>query len=292
MIFIVIPVFNRKKFTYNCIKSLQSQTFTEFKIILVDDGSTDGTEELIKKEFPEVIILKGNGNLWWTGAINLGVNYVLNISNNKLEDFVLTLNNDLEISEDYIKNIYQSAITYSNSLIGSVSVDINNNDYLSFCGVKCNEYTAKEDSLNKKFNNSYSAFCAAFTKCLESDLLPGRGTLIPLHLFEKIGLYDNINFPHYAADHDFSLRAKRHGYKLLIFPSVVVKSHIEQTGISIENSKLSLKYFYNLFFSIKSPVNLKLRYRWAIKNTKLKFLYFMIGLCRVGFSSLTSAIKN
>ena len=66
-LFIVIPVHNRKHFTRDCLLSLRKQTFQNFTIIVIDDGSSDGTGEMIQKEFPEVVLLHGDGNLWWTG---------------------------------------------------------------------------------------------------------------------------------------------------------------------------------------------------------------------------------
>ena len=60
-IYIIIPVHNNKKETLNCLGCLAKQTFTNFKIIIVNDGSTDGTPEAIKTSFPEVEILTGNG---------------------------------------------------------------------------------------------------------------------------------------------------------------------------------------------------------------------------------------
>jgi GT2 family glycosyltransferase len=73
MIFIVIPVHNRRDFTRECLLSLRKQTYKNFKVIIVDDGSMDGTGDMIEKDFPEVIPLKGDGELWWTGATNMGV---------------------------------------------------------------------------------------------------------------------------------------------------------------------------------------------------------------------------
>jgi GT2 family glycosyltransferase len=90
MIYIVIPVFNRINFTRECLISLRGQTYTDYKTLVVDDGSTDDTEEIIKREFPEVKVLKGDGNLWWTGATNMGIEYALKIGHEN--DFILTLN--------------------------------------------------------------------------------------------------------------------------------------------------------------------------------------------------------
>jgi GT2 family glycosyltransferase len=77
MIYIVIPVFNRWQFTQPCLQSLREQTYRNFKVIVVDHGSTDGTSEYINKEFPEALVLLGNESMWWTAATNLGVKYAI-----------------------------------------------------------------------------------------------------------------------------------------------------------------------------------------------------------------------
>ena len=69
MIDIVIPVHNRKQYTRDCLHSLQKQTISSYRVIIVDDGSTDGTREMLRREFPEVIVLTGDGNLFWTGQL-------------------------------------------------------------------------------------------------------------------------------------------------------------------------------------------------------------------------------
>ena len=76
-IYIIIPVHNRMEFTRQCLNSLTQQTYRKFKIIVVDDGSSDETRVMIQKEFSEVDLLHGDGNLWWTGATNFGVKHVL-----------------------------------------------------------------------------------------------------------------------------------------------------------------------------------------------------------------------
>jgi GT2 family glycosyltransferase len=60
VIHIVIPVHNRKNFTRDCLISLRDQTI-EHKTIIVDDGSSDGTREMLQVEFPEIVVIEGDG---------------------------------------------------------------------------------------------------------------------------------------------------------------------------------------------------------------------------------------
>jgi len=68
MIYILIPVHNRKEFTRQCLLSLRKQTYKKIKIVVIDDGSLDGTGGMLAREFPAVHVIKGDGNLWWADA--------------------------------------------------------------------------------------------------------------------------------------------------------------------------------------------------------------------------------
>ena len=72
--FVIIPVHNRREITLGCLACLRAAGDLDWaNVVVVDDGSTDGTAEAIRGQFPEVILLNGDGNLWWTGGIVLGM---------------------------------------------------------------------------------------------------------------------------------------------------------------------------------------------------------------------------
>ena len=114
-IYIIIPVHNRIHFTRSCLISLRSQTNKKFITIVVDDGSSDGTCEMIQKEFPEVIVLHGNGNLWWTGAINHGVKYA--VENAMMDNYILTMNDDIVFGPNYLETLIKERANLCTPLI-------------------------------------------------------------------------------------------------------------------------------------------------------------------------------
>ena len=74
--FIIIPVYNRQKITLACLEGLKKTgDLARYHVVVVDDGSTDGTKEAINESYPDVVVLTGGGNLWWTGAMALGMEY-------------------------------------------------------------------------------------------------------------------------------------------------------------------------------------------------------------------------
>src|SRR5262245_11719890 len=89
-LFVVIPTHNRWEQARVCLSALSRATYERFETVLIEDGCVDGTAEHCKKEFPDVHILHGDGNLWWSGAINLGVEYALEHG----ADAIVWLNDD------------------------------------------------------------------------------------------------------------------------------------------------------------------------------------------------------
>ena len=104
MIHIIIPVHNRLAATLRCIKSIQKQKIKKkLNIIIVDDGSSDGTSAYIAKNFSNIKILKGSGFMFWGGAVNFGIESVL--KKKKPGDWVLLINNNVELKTETISSL-------------------------------------------------------------------------------------------------------------------------------------------------------------------------------------------
>jgi GT2 family glycosyltransferase len=257
-LWICIPVFNRLSLTLRCLDSLRAQTYRDYRVIVCDDGSSDGTAEQLRLKHPEVTVLQGDGSLWWTGATNLCITHVLDHCRNN--DAVVTLNNDLEVDADYLFSLADAAHRYPNTLIGSVSFDITTGNLID-PGFRHSWITSKSKRLDP------------LRDCLPSDPdmaevthLPGRGTLIPVKVLRHIGLFDFKHLPQYGADYDLSFRARRFGYGALIAYKAQVFSHAEETGLTKIREKLSVSSFYNYLTNRRSPANLKVRFWMAINN--------------------------
>jgi len=277
MIFIIIPVHNRKEFTKNCLLSLRAQTYKNFKTVIIDDGSTDGTGEMLEKEFPEVHVIKGDGNLWWTAATNLGVKYALDND----ADYILTLNNDTIATPDFLEKMIYWAEKTPNALSGAFAIDADTKKPV-YGGEIINWKWANSKFLldilpKEKWHGLH-----------EVTHFPGRGLLIPAEVFNKIGLYDEKHFPHYAADYDFTHRAIRAGYKVYCNYDAKLYTYPEVSGDAENRKKKSVKNYFNHLFGIKGGGNLKIFTIYTIKNCPTKYFPFFIpiGLIRRIFGYL------
>ena len=103
--FVIIPVHNRLGFTRACLASLREQSWRDFSVTVVDDGSTDGTHVALAEEFPEVSLLWGDGDLWWTGAMNRALERVLLRAGRS--DHILVLNNDTALPPDHLDTVLE-----------------------------------------------------------------------------------------------------------------------------------------------------------------------------------------
>jgi N-acetylglucosaminyl-diphospho-decaprenol L-rhamnosyltransferase len=265
-IYVVVPVFNRKFFTQRFLECMRGQTFRNLQVIVVDDGSTDGTADLIVSQFPDVQLILSEGNLWWTGAINLGIRHALTQASG--EDAILIINDDLEIDCDYLEIMHNLRRTLPRTLIGSVAVAIDTPEIIEDGGTAINWWTAKFYHLNagvrlSKFDTSHY---------VEVSLLTGRGTLIPIEVFRTIGLYDDLHFQQ-CGDTELPVRAKKAGYSLVVSYAAVVKTHRQASDSMNTSIHYSLSDIPRYFFGIKSNFRLKYRFFFSLKTASNPFAF-------------------
>jgi GT2 family glycosyltransferase len=274
---IVIPVHNRLQYTRSCLRSLHQQTIRDFQIVVVDDGSTDGTDEMIVSEFPDVVLLRGDGNLWWTRAINIGVAYALSHG----ADYILTLNDDIILQPDFIESMVSRAAENPNALLGGVEIDSITKTPLyggKIIDWKLAKYRSVLDTLKPENQHGLHAV----------NHLPGRELLIPAETFREIGFFDAKNFPQTVADFDFTYRAYKAGYKVYCNYDAKVEVYQDtQGGLEYRENKTLRNYCKHLF-SIKGKGNLHRFMRFGLKNCPRRFLltFLVIGASRRVFGYL------
>lgn len=259
-VWIVIPTFNRSKTLSECISSLLAQSYSNIKIIVVDDASTDNTLQIIGENYKDVIRLSGDGDRWWSGCMNIGLSHVM--ANCQANDYFMSFNDDVLVDKDYISNLVAAAALTPKSMLGSVAVDSEHVEKVVFCGNRID--WAKGVWKGKP--------CASLNEepLLHTDSLPGRGVLAPVSLISEIGFYDDRRFPQYFGDEDFSLRAKKAGYSLFVCANARVKSHVRMTGSGRHAPRLN--EFLSSLVSIRSPNQLSRRLVFIFRHCPQRFL--------------------
>ena len=276
MIHVIVAVHNRLNLTINCLNSLRKQiNFNDLNIIVVDDCSNDGTEEYLKKNFPEIKILKGTGSLFSAGCFHLGIEYALKIC--KENDWVLLVSNDSEVSPNAITELVKFSLKNNRKILaGALALSLEDRQTIIRSGTVVQSWffnKTKHILEGIKYKNILEK------NLIKVDFLPGRCLLHPIEMFNIVGNYDAKKFKHYGNDEEFSIRAKKFGY-----PSFLCLSSITyvKPNAKIISPKMNFKYFFHTFFSVKSSSNIidKFKLSFKIVPWYAKVTYFLIGVLK------------
>ena len=249
---IVIPCFNRKATTLACLDLLSriEQPDFETRVFVVDDGSTDGTGSAIRAKYGDrVVLLTGTGDLWWTGAVNLGVARAIRDNCHWLH----IMNDDIEFDRSFLAHLYRLARVKSRSVVGSITCD------MDFRGLVIRGGVVIDSDPRRLFKEHRGGTLVelADMESFSVDAVSGRSVLIPADLFKEIGLFDQDRFPHQFADFDFFFRAKAAGWRILVCPGSRIYTRVEKkfNNLLVEHRRwksICDLWLDNRFFGIKT----------------------------------------
>lgn len=193
MLYVITAVHNRYKITELFVDQLRCQTYQAFRLILVDDGSTDGTAEMVRGKMPSAVILHGDGNLWWGGALHLAYRYVeKNLSD---DDIVFIANDDTMFGEDYLEKAVEI---------------LRRNPHTILTGYGISKQTGKQVDGAVDYDFIHGSMgCVQDGKIKYGNCSSTRSVFLTAGDFKRIGGFHPILLPHYASDYEWSIRAAR-----------------------------------------------------------------------------------
>ena len=252
-VFCVIPVHNRKEITRQCMEYLIEQDYPAVHIVVVDDGSTDGTGEYLAQcGLPNLTVLQGDGNLWWGGAMRMGMEFVSDLAQET--DYLLMLNDDVRIETNFISSLLNESVARGRAVVGAQQRDEATGEPL--------EYGYRIDFWGMLFVPLENAESARV------DALPGRGVLFPYRAIAQSGnLYTRL-FPHYLTDLEYTSRVRERGWELVVSHSGAVYTAKESSDKAVQESGWFLRRLSwrskdsivqrLIFFSVRGPWFLRL----------------------------------
>lgn len=241
---VIIPVFNSKALTLQCIEQLYAHTNRQASIIIVDAGSKDGTSEEIKLEYPFVHVVHGAVEWQYSKSVNEGLKYALEqVSSNAY----LLLNSDVVLNSNYLSAVTAALQQYNHEpvLFGSVSFNAQDTTHAGFFGIK--RFIAWR---NKSYRYTYDDYLNAKkenVKFFESVFLQSRGIFFSKDTLLKNGFPDE-DFLQYVTDYEFSARSKFTGIKTIVWLDAVlyIPEEIPVEG-STKNKRAFRKFISRLF---------------------------------------------
>jgi len=210
---IIMPVHNRRELTLQCLKSLGriDRTNLVVHVIVVDDGSTDGTADAIREFYPEVEIVAGDGNLWYTAGTNLGIESALKHQ----PDYILAANDDSIFDEKFLVRMVGCAEKYPRSVVGALLLLWDVPHRVFQVAPQWNTWQGGWRHWQEQ------TIWTVPQKPWEVEIIVGNCVLYPRAVIEEVGLMDEKKLDQYG-DAEYTPRMKKRSWRLLIEPGARV----------------------------------------------------------------------
>ena len=202
---VLLTVYNRREITLQGLRSLYQAIETlggdyTFDVYMTDDGSTDGTAEAVIKEFPDVVVVQGNGDLFWNRGMIKAWEAAIE---SKLDyDFYLWYNDDTMLYQSSLSILFKTYFDCKSSSVIVGAIRANTDNIVSYGGYV--------NHIRKSPNGTAIAI----------DYMNGNVVLLPKGIVEKVGVLDPF-FRHSYGDWEYGYRIRKNNYALFLSPSYV-----------------------------------------------------------------------
>lgn len=252
-VIIIIPSFNRIRYTSKILEIIYRQNFTNLLIILTDSGSKDGTQ-LLAKKYNNVILIENSQDTWWAGAVSKACEYIM--VNNIKYNYLVVLNDDVEFKDDMIKNLIDISLKNADEFILCPAQISTNGEYY---GTNYSN-TLRIPVLNsKKMNLEFEIV----------DVVNGCLMLIPEKIVKILPNFNEFGIEHAGADFAYQLYAAKKNVGVLCIYNQIL-NQVDATEY-LTNFQIR-----DIFKSNKSIVNIKtyLNFGKVLFGGYTKFIIF------------------
>jgi GT2 family glycosyltransferase len=237
VIHILVPVHNRRKVTERFVASLAAQTDQRYHLVLIDDGSTDGTAEMVTHSIPNTTVIRGSGAWWWAGSLQQGFDWIKSRTSGA-NDIVLIVNDDTEFDRGFLASGRRALARAPRSLLLAQLYSLATRELM--------EVGARVDWSKLDFRGVRDP---DLVNCYST-----RGLFLRARDFIEIGGFRPTVLPHYGSDYEFTMRARRKGFKFASDPEVRIFGDETTTGTHTISAS-SLPQFLRQAFSRKTVAN-------------------------------------
>lgn len=228
-VIVIIVTYNGMKWLDKCLASVYNSDIA-LKVVLIDNGSSDGTLKFIKENYPKIKVINSGENLGFGRANNIGIEYALE----EKADYAYLLNQDAYLEKDTISTL--------------ISISQKHKEYGILSPMQMN---GDGSALDKNFQMILPDYNES-SQIINTTFVMAAHWLITKDCIKKVGLFDPI-FGHYGEDNDYINRAIYHGFKIGICPNI--KAFHDRFFREITNEK-ALDTFYRSNLSVLTNINL------------------------------------
>ena len=269
---IIILNWNGLEDTIECLESLKKITYTNYEVIVVDNGSQGDDTSVLQEKFGDYIhLIRNDKNYGYTGGNNIGIRYALKDSS---PDYFLILNNDTVVDPDFLGQMIK--VAESDASIGIVGPKVYYYDFpsrIQSAGARINMKTSQNSLIGIGQVDT-----GQYDLQQEVDYVSGCCLLTKKELIQKVGLFDESYFC-YWDETDYCARAREAGYKIVYAPhakiwhkkSVILKPWYKTLHRGEQADALP----YSLYFMTRN--NFKFMKKHATKAQYRSFIFYFFG---------------
>lgn len=277
---VIILNYNNPDETLKCLDSVLKISYSNLNVIIIDNASTSGYENInnVAKNQTRISLVRNKENLGYGGGNNVGIKFAMKQGS----DYIFILNNDTQVPPEILTNLIEEA--ERDKGIGIIAPAINEGNRTTYGGrIKWLKPELKHIS-SKSYPSTISQSSSYGTSKLKatslSDYIPGAAMLVRKEVFEKVGLLPEEYFL-YFEDADFSMRAKKAGFKLKVMPEVMIYHNVSSSALKL-GSPLILRYHMRnslLFNERLAPFLYRIFIHcWAIGNFIKQTIKIALGI--------------
>lgn len=279
-VYIVLLNWNGCRDTIECVESCRKLSYPNFRILLVDNGSSDGSESMLRQRLPDVEFIQTGVNLGFAGGNNVGIRY----ATERGTDYVWLLNNDTVVEPDALSAMVRLADEDSRiGMVGSKILYHENPQMLWYAGAELDPrcpHRLHHRGLMEEDRGQYDEAC-------ETGYVTGCSLLARREMVEEVGLLEEGLFL-YFEDSDWNARAKKAGWKVMYSPASRVYHKISASIGGADSPQMLYYTARNLLYFIKRnyPDKLKRTFFYAL------FEHVLVNLKKGRFSAASAAFQG
>lgn len=254
---IIVPTFRERDHVRRLMENLGEQSCQDFRAYIVNcNPGDDVSADIAQAQDSRFVEVPGSPDRFWAGAIRLGQQHVYKAARDK--DRILLLNVDNRFGPDFLQDYMAESLARPDALLCALTET--RRGYLSsgcrmlswFFALPKHYYTNRDGEED-------------FATAVPVDMLAGRALMGPAAVFRDVGYVDSERFPHYSADYEYTLRAKRRGYGLYVTTAVRVFNEIDNSGAKGLRGTHPLAARLRGLYSLRSAQNVIIRTRFVLR---------------------------
>ena len=230
---ILILNWNGKNLLKPCLDSIKKIDYSNYSVMVIDNGSADDSVKMVNENFPEVDILELKKNYGFAG----GYNQCFTRLKDEYSGFILLLNNDTEVDSDILNSFIKAKEKYGdNNLYGGKIFYQNNPELIWYAGGKVDLKYLKISHRGIRQTDS-----SEFSKPLQTDYITGCCLFTSMEVINQLNGFDE-RFNMYGEDVDLCLRAKKEGINCYYWSNAKLWHHVSASlGGAFSIKKMSKK---------------------------------------------------